>query len=176
MGRIVKSLILGFILVCGLSLQGFAQTTDDEDALRGPDRACLRCHNGGANEARMLGQHKKAVSPNSDNKVTCVSCHGNTSPNHRDGVQDVMKFKADSPFALDQRNGVCLSCHEIPDLRKKMWAHDIHATRTVCTNCHTLHAEKDPMKGISEKSRIKLCVDCHSKQHEEKKKSAQGAK
>ncbi len=76
-----------------------------------------------------------------------------------------MRFGNDA-FPLSQQNGVCMSCHEPDDLRKALWAHDVHATRISCTSCHQLHPAKEPMVGIPEKSRIKLCVDCHRKQHE----------
>lgn len=178
MGRLLKSLAAGLfllgIMVGGLCFQSFAQTSDDDDIrnMRGPDRACLQCHKD--HNELMLGAHKKATSPNSGDTVTCVNCHGNTSPEHRDGGKDVMVFAPKSTFPLDQRNGVCMSCHEVPDLRKALWAHDVHITRNLCTDCHQLHPANDPMKGISEKARIKLCVDCHGKLHQEKKAAGQG--
>ncbi|HIC8863427.1 TPA: Nrf-like electron transfer protein NetB [Aeromonas hydrophila] len=126
---------------------------------------CEKCHDG---EEGMHGKHGQVTNPNTGEQVTCTNCHGNASADHRKqrgGMVDVMRFGNDA-FPLSQQNGVCMSCHEPDDLRKALWAHDVHATRVSCTSCHQLHPAKEPMVGIPEKSRIKLCVDCHRKQHE----------
>ncbi|CAJ1855401.1 Cytochrome c-type protein NrfB [Aeromonas dhakensis] len=126
---------------------------------------CEKCHDG---EEGMHGKHGQVTNPNTGEQVTCTNCHGNASADHRKqrgGIVDVMRF-GDDAFPLSQQNGVCMSCHEPDDLRKALWAHDVHATRISCTSCHQLHPAKEPMVGIPEKSRIKLCVDCHRKQHE----------
>ncbi len=173
MGRLVNIftsfIFVSCLLILGASIRLSAQTAESEDFrnLRGSDRACIQCHK--EQDHRMLGGHKKAVNPNNSDQVTCTNCHGHPSLLHREGGKDVMNFSAKSTQPLDQRNGICLSCHEIPDLRKKMWAHDVHVTKTRCTSCHQLHPIEDPMRGLSEKSRIKLCVDCHGKLHERQK-------
>ncbi|WP_337077289.1 cytochrome c nitrite reductase pentaheme subunit [Aeromonas dhakensis] len=126
---------------------------------------CEKCHDGAEG---MHGKHGQVTNPNTREAVTCTNCHGNASADHRKqrgGIVDVMRF-GDDTFPLSQQNGVCMSCHEPDDLRKALWAHDVHATRISCTSCHQLHPAKEPMVGIPEKSRIKLCVDCHRKQHE----------
>ncbi|WP_337072736.1 cytochrome c nitrite reductase pentaheme subunit [Aeromonas veronii] len=132
---------------------------------------CDKCHDG--NEG-MHGKHASVTNPNTNEAVTCTNCHGNPSAQHRKqrgGIVDVMRF-GDDAFPLSQQNGVCMSCHEPDDLRKALWAHDVHATRVTCTSCHQLHPAKEPMVGIPEKARIKLCVDCHSKQHEVRQQAA----
>ncbi|MFQ2326008.1 cytochrome c nitrite reductase pentaheme subunit [Aeromonas dhakensis] len=126
---------------------------------------CEKCHDGAEG---MHGKHGQVTNPNTGEQVTCTNCHGNASADHRKqrgGIVDVMRF-GDDAFPLSQQNGVCMSCHEPDDLRKALWAHDVHATRISCTSCHQLHPAKEPMVGLPEKSRIKLCVDCHRKQHE----------
>jgi len=126
---------------------------------------CEKCHDGAEG---MHGKHGQVTNPNTGEQVTCTNCHGNASADHRKqrgGIVDVMRF-GDDAFPLSQQNGVCMSCHEPDDLRKALWAHDVHATRISRTSCHQLHPAKELMVGIPEKSRIKLCVDCHRKQHE----------
>lgn len=139
-------------------------TTSQSDVLpqRNPDYACTQCHK--KESEGMHGKHAKATNPNNLGPVTCTNCHGKPSPRHREGVKDVMNF-ADASMPLDQKNGVCLSCHEPKPLREAFWAHDVHATKLACTSCHELHIAKEPMVGISDKARIGLCVDCHGKQH-----------
>lgn len=155
------------------------QTVNDAqvvlDARSNPNKYCTQCHESGNATGRSFshaGKHFQAdvKSPNTGEQITCVSCHGNMSENHRKGVKDVMRFnahgKASNPAlerTVNEQNQVCVACHSPEKLREKFWAHDTHVTKISCTNCHELHPEKDPMKGIAEKDRIKLCVNCHTK-------------
>ncbi|MGN4989937.1 cytochrome c nitrite reductase pentaheme subunit [Aeromonas veronii] len=148
--------------------------THEVEFLRNPDKACTDCHK--EQSEGMHGKHGQATNPNNLAPVTCTSCHGQPSPQHREGVKDVMRFshslkdkESIKLYPISEQNGVCMSCHEPKPLREALWAHDVHATKLTCTSCHQLHPAKEPMVGIPEKSRIKLCVDCHSKQHEASK-------
>ncbi|MGL6418366.1 cytochrome c nitrite reductase pentaheme subunit [Aeromonas allosaccharophila] len=145
--------------------------THEVEFLRNPDKACTDCHK--EQSEGMHGKHGQATNPNNLAPVTCTNCHGLPSPQHREGVKDVMRFsdsfnnkQSTESYPISEQNGVCMSCHEPKVLREALWAHDVHATKLTCTSCHQLHPAKEPMVGIPEKSRIKLCVDCHSKQHE----------
>ncbi|MFM4702227.1 cytochrome c nitrite reductase pentaheme subunit [Aeromonas bivalvium] len=147
--------------------------THEVEFLRSPDKACTDCHK--EQSEGMHGKHGQATNPNNLAPVTCTNCHGLPSPQHREGVKDVMRFsdsfnekQGDDGYPIAEQNGVCMSCHEPKPLREALWAHDVHATKLSCTSCHALHPAKEPMVGIAEKSRIKICVDCHSKQHQAK--------
>ncbi|HEH9399756.1 cytochrome c nitrite reductase pentaheme subunit [Aeromonas sobria] len=144
--------------------------TQEVEFLRNPDKACTDCHK--EQSEGMHGKHGQATNPNNLAPVTCTNCHGLPSPQHREGVKDVMRFshslkdkESIKLYPISEQNGVCMSCHEPKPLREALWAHDVHATKLTCTSCHQLHPAKEPMVGIPETSRIKLCVDCHSKQH-----------
>ena len=148
-----------------------APTTHEVEFLRSADKACTDCHK--EQVEGMHGKHGQATNPNNLAPVTCTNCHGQPSPQHREGVKDVMRFsdsfnnkQSTESYPIAEQNGVCMSCHEPKVLREALWAHDVHATKLTCTSCHQLHPAKEPMAEIPEKSRIKLCVDCHSKQHE----------
>ncbi|MFQ2499228.1 cytochrome c nitrite reductase pentaheme subunit [Aeromonas caviae] len=148
-----------------------APTTHEVEFLRSADKACTDCHK--EQVEGMHGKHGQATNPNNLAPVTCTNCHGQPSPQHREGVKDVMRFsdsfkdkQSTERYPIAEQNGVCMSCHEPKVLRQALWAHDVHATKLTCTSCHQLHPAKEPMVAIPEKSRIKLCVDCHSKQHE----------
>ncbi|MFR9703898.1 cytochrome c nitrite reductase pentaheme subunit [Aeromonas sanarellii] len=157
-----------------------APTTHEVEFLRSADKACTDCHK--EQVEGMHGKHGQATNPNNLAPVTCTNCHGQPSPQHREGVKDVMRFsdsfndkqsalaekQSTESYPIAEQNGVCMSCHEPKPLREALWAHDVHATRLTCTSCHQLHPAKEPMVAIPEKSRIKLCVDCHSKQHQAK--------
>lgn len=151
-----------------------APTTHEVEFLRSADKACTDCHK--EQVEGMHGKHGQATNPNNLAPVTCTNCHGQPSPQHREGVKDVMRFsdsfnnkQSTESYPIAEQNGVCMSCHEPKVLREALWAHDVHATKLTCTSCHQLHPAKEPMVGIPEKSRIKLCIDCHSKQHEASK-------
>ncbi|MGL6516442.1 cytochrome c nitrite reductase pentaheme subunit [Aeromonas caviae] len=148
-----------------------APTTHEVEFLRSADKACTDCHK--EQVESMHGKHGQATNPNNLAPVTCTNCHGQPSPQHREGVKDVMRFsdsfkdkQSTERYPIAEQNGVCMSCHEPKVLSEALWAHDVHATKLTCTSCHQLHPAKEPMVAIPEKSRIKLCVDCHSKQHE----------
>ncbi|MFQ2591639.1 cytochrome c nitrite reductase pentaheme subunit [Aeromonas caviae] len=150
-----------------------APTTHEVEFLRSADKACTDCHK--EQVEGMHGKHGQATNPNNLAPVTCTNCHGQPSPQHREGVKDVMRFsdsfnnkQSTERYPIAEQNGVCMSCHEPKPLREALWAHDVHATKLTCTSCHQLHPTKEPMVAIPEKSRIKLCVDCHSKQHQAK--------
>ncbi|MFQ2614149.1 MULTISPECIES: cytochrome c nitrite reductase pentaheme subunit [Aeromonas] len=150
-----------------------APTTHEVEFLRSADKACTDCHK--EQVEGMHGKHGQATNPNNLAPVTCTNCHGQPSPQHREGVKDVMRFsdsfkdkQSTERYPIAEQNGVCMSCHEPKPLREALWAHDVHATKLTCTSCHQLHPAREPMVAIPEKSRIKLCVDCHSKQHQAK--------
>lgn len=154
--------------------------THEVEFLRSPDKACTDCHKEQA--SGMHGKHGQATNPNNLAPVTCTNCHGQPSPQHREGVKDVMRFsdsfnppQGKEAYPIAEQNGVCMSCHEPKPLREALWAHDVHATKLTCTSCHQLHPAREPMVEIPEKSRIKLCVDCHSKQHEAKATAQQAS-
>ena len=155
--------------------------THEVEFLRNPDKACTDCHK--EQSEGMHGKHGQATNPNNLAPVTCTNCHGQPSPQHREGVKDVMRFshslkdkESIKLYPISEQNGVCMSCHEPKPLREALWAHDVHATKLTCTSCHQLHPAKEPMVGIPEKSRIKLCIDCHSKQHEASKAQQEQSK
>lgn len=64
--------------------------THEVEFLRSPDKACTDCHKEQA--SGMHGKHGQATNPNNLAPVTCTNCHGQPSPQHREGVKDVMRF------------------------------------------------------------------------------------
>ncbi|MEE6075775.1 cytochrome c nitrite reductase pentaheme subunit [Avibacterium paragallinarum] len=150
---------------------------------RNPNEYCAKCHKleatdeqsgGDLHFGKFHGTHLSKTNPSTGKPITCVSCHGNISENHRRGAKDVMRFESDifsdkkPMFSVQEQNQVCFSCHRPEKLREKLWAHDVHAMKLPCAACHTLHPEKDAMKGIEKKQRVKLCVDCHGEQQKRK--------
>lgn len=187
MKNIIKKLttwhaVIAIIFGLGLPLVSFANTLTYEPQLenqRNPNEYCAKCHNLTANEqqsggdlhfGQFHGRHLSELNPNTNKPITCVSCHGNISENHRRGVKDVMRFQSDlfsdkkPMYTVEQQNQVCFACHNPEQLRDKFWPHDVHAMKAPCATCHTLHPTQDKMKTLKHKDYVKLCVDCHSKQ------------
>lgn len=149
---------------------------------RNPNEYCAKCHKfsgspdqkgGQWHLGKFFGKHLTATNPNNGKPITCVSCHGNISQDHRRGVKDVMRFQSniftkEKPmFTVEQQNQVCFACHQPEKLREKFWVHDVHSMKLPCAACHVLHPKDDPMQGINKKEQVKLCVDCHGKQQRE---------
>ncbi|MDH2927765.1 cytochrome c nitrite reductase pentaheme subunit [Lonepinella koalarum] len=146
---------------------------------RNPNEYCAKCHSFDTTSAQAKGEfhagkfhgiHLDQKNPTTGKPITCVTCHGNISENHRRGVKDVMRFHGlwDNDQVIKytpaEQNEVCFSCHQPEKLQEKFWAHDVHSIKLACASCHTLHPKQDAMKDIQPKARVKLCVDCHSKQ------------
>ncbi len=97
---VLRSLLTAGVLASGLlwSLNGItatpaAQASDDRYEVtqqRNPDAACLDCHK--PDTEGMHGKHASVINPNNKLPVTCTNCHGQPSPQHREGVKDVMRF------------------------------------------------------------------------------------
>ncbi|SNV55943.1 cytochrome c nitrite reductase pentaheme subunit [Haemophilus pittmaniae] len=158
------------------------------DNQRDPNQYCAKCHKfdqvdktqtadqsgGELHFGKFHGTHLNQKNPNNGKAITCVSCHGNVSEDHRRGAKDVMRFEGDifgdkkPMYSVQEQNQVCFACHQPDKLREKLWAHDVHAMKLPCASCHTLHPKDDAMKGISSKNRVKLCVDCHGEQQKRK--------
>ncbi|WP_273402431.1 cytochrome c nitrite reductase pentaheme subunit [Actinobacillus porcinus] len=151
---------------------------------RNPNEYCAKCHSlDASSEAQAKGEfhagkfhgiHLEKLNPTTGKPITCVSCHGNITENHRKGVKDVMRFHGlwdqdqTIKYSAAEQNQVCFSCHQPEKLQEKFWAHDVHSIKLPCASCHKVHPEKEPMKGIESKERVKLCVDCHGEQQKQK--------
>jgi DmsE family decaheme c-type cytochrome len=125
-------------------------------------KTCLTCHASQAAEfARTLmgkiGQTQKG-------KFECENCHGPGSAHVKAGggrgVGGIMSFGSDDPRSVDERNGVCLACHQKGE--RNYWAGSVHETRGLaCTDCHIV------MKNVSRKHNLKTeveaetCFQCH---------------
>ena len=92
-------------------------------------------------------------------KFECENCHGPGSAHVKAGggrgVGGILSFGTDDPRSVEERNGVCLACHQKGE--RNYWAGSIHETRGVaCTNCHTV------MKDVSRKHNLKTEVEAET--------------
>ncbi|HAI7295920.1 TPA: cytochrome c nitrite reductase pentaheme subunit, partial [Escherichia coli] len=147
---VLRSLLTAGVLASGLlwSLNGItatpaAQASGDRYEVtqqRNPDAACLDCHK--PDTEGMHGKHASVINPNNKLPVTCTNCHGQPSPQHREGVKDVMRFN-EPMYKVGEQNSVCMSCHLPEQLQKAFWPHDVHVTKVACASCHSLHPQQD---------------------------------
>ena len=126
------------------------------------DKACLTCHSSQTAEFKktLMGR----ISLTQPGKFACENCHGPGSAHVKAGgergVGGIMSFEADDPRTSEEKNSVCLACHERG--QRTMWQGSVHEERGLaCVNCHTV------MKSVSRKNQLKTafeadtCFQCH---------------
>jgi DmsE family decaheme c-type cytochrome len=130
-------------------------------------KACATCH------APLIAQFKKTLmgkisdTPKGRGKFECENCHGPGSAHVKAGggrgVGGILSFEADDPRPVEDRNAICLTCHQRGE--RTYWEGSVHQTRGLaCTNCHTV------MKAVSHKYQLKTvrikdtCFQCHKLQ------------
>ena len=126
------------------------------------DKVCAGCHSAQIAEFQktLMGR----ISLTQPGKFACENCHGPGSAHAKAGggrgVGGIMSFEADDPRTSEEKNSVCLACHERGD--RTLWQGSIHEERDLaCVNCHTI------MKAVSRKNQLKTawepdtCFQCH---------------
>ena len=123
---------------------------------------CAGCH------ATQIAEFKKTlmgrISITQPGKFACENCHGPGSAHAAAGggrgVGGIMSFEADDPRTSEEKNSICLACHERGD--RTLWQGSVHEERGLaCVNCHTI------MKSVSRKNQLKTawepdtCFQCH---------------
>ena len=126
------------------------------------DKVCAGCH------AAQISEFKKTlmgrISITQPGKFSCENCHGPGSAHAKAGggrgVGGIMSFEADDPRSAEEKNSICLACHERGD--RTNWHGSTHEVRGLaCVNCHTI------MKAVSRKNQLKTafepdtCFQCH---------------
>jgi DmsE family decaheme c-type cytochrome len=127
-------------------------------------QVCLGCHLVETEhfEKTLMGRIFLQNPRTSQEKLGCEACHGPASEHVEAGGGRgvaIISFRPDSPIPLEQRNAVCLDCHE--DGKQTFWQGSPHQTRGVaCTNCHQAHQE-DRTKFVKP-TEIETCFQCHT--------------
>jgi DmsE family decaheme c-type cytochrome len=127
-------------------------------------KACQTCHSPLIAEFDKTLMGKISHTPQGRGKFECENCHGPGSAHVKAGggrgVGGIMGFGSNDPRTVEERNGICLACHQKGE--RNYWAGSVHETRGVaCTNCHSV------MKNVSRKHNLKTvveketCFQCH---------------
>jgi DmsE family decaheme c-type cytochrome len=125
-------------------------------------KACETCH------APLIAEFKKTlmgkIGGAQKGKFECENCHGPGSAHVKAGggrgVGGIMGFGDTDPRSAEEKNGICLACHQKGE--RTYWAGSVHETRGLaCVNCHTV------MKNVGRKHNLKTvveaetCYQCH---------------
>jgi DmsE family decaheme c-type cytochrome len=101
---------------------------------------------------------------NTTERLACESCHG-PGKAHVDagggkGVGGMITFAKNDPTPVEQRNAVCLQCHE--KTARLFWKGSPHESRDVaCTNCHRVMEDTSPRSQLAKATVIETCAQCH---------------
>lgn len=161
-------------LLCAASASAFAQAApaalpNGGYTAKGAD-TCLECHDdeSASYSASAIFKTRHAHrgdkrSPFGAGQLQCESCHGPGAQHARDKkAASILNFKAGGKATLEQRNQVCMSCHE--GGMRHAWQTSAHERGQVaCTDCHKVHERHgDPMKVKA--TETQQCLTCHKSQ------------
>ena len=136
---------------------------------------CPECHEEYINSfnhtkhGRVFG-----ISPQNDlQKRNCEACHGPMSK-HLDAPRReefVLSLKTDGPLTHQQRNRVCLQCHEGGD--RVHWQGSPHDMNGVgCSNCHYVSERRSMNMLLINEDPKKSCFQCHKERRAQLQRSS----
>ena len=172
--KITRPLLLVLLLLTGLSWQltATAQSKPLPPATQYSEEGadtCLGCHDEdeGQYKAKALFKTKHAHrgdkrAPFGAGGLQCEACHGPGALHARNKKGEAINnFKADGKQTLEERNQVCLSCHE--GTTRTAWHASAHERANLaCTSCHQIHQEADRVLAKATESLV--CQSCHKQQ------------
>ncbi len=155
-----------------------ADSPGTQYSAKGAD-TCLECHDDEtasySASAMFKGRHAArhdSHAPFGPGGLQCEACHGPGARHAAKGSKKeltIVGFKNSSIATLEQRNQVCLSCHE--NRTRTAWhagAHD--RSKLACTDCHRMHVEKD--KVLAKATEAEVCFNCHKQQRADFQKTS----
>jgi DmsE family decaheme c-type cytochrome len=129
------------------------------------DAVCTACHNESWPKP-VLSIYQTRHGNKADPRVPdCQTCHGTSDAHLKDpgGAHPDVVFapKSKNASPADERNGVCLTCHQ-SGLRMH-WSGSVHQQEDLaCSNCHTVHVPHDPVLAMA--TQPEVCYACHQTQ------------
>jgi DmsE family decaheme c-type cytochrome len=132
---------------------------------------CLGCHDADSDTATFVTSaiFKSRHAHRGDKRapfgaggLQCEACHGPGALHARNKkAASINSLKPDSTLPVEQRNQVCLGCHE--GTSRTGWHAGAHERgKVACTDCHKMHMESDPM--LAKSSEPQVCLTCHKQQ------------
>lgn len=135
---------------------------------------CLNCHDEESTSASYAvnaifkSRHAHRGNPRAPfgaGGLQCEACHGpggNHAAKGSDKKATIINFKANAIVGVQERNGICLGCHQ--DQTRNAWhgaAHD--RSQLACTDCHKMHVDGGD-KVLARSTQPAVCFGCHQQQ------------
>jgi DmsE family decaheme c-type cytochrome len=134
---------------------------------------CLGCHEAHA-ASFATTRHGKLFTPENARTATmrlgCEACHGPGAEHVAAGggpaPAGMIAFHSETPEAIDQENGACLTCHAGGE--QLYWDGSVHDTRGLaCSTCHSSHDPKSDRNQLKAETQMEACGTCHLVQRSE---------
>lgn len=171
MGSVRSPVRFGGCLWLGLLLGLFLMA---DAALAREMEKCTRCHDE-TSDYPVLSILKTRHAVQADPRIPfgtdgCEACHGDASDHMRPPAEGEKRtlppvtFSKGTPVPPEERNAVCLQCHESGD--RMHWRGSRHEFRDVaCVSCHTIHTDRDRV--LDRREQPAVCVQCHTEKRVE---------
>lgn len=167
----VKNLLRGLMCLL-LSWQGSLWAQDlprpDQYSSKGAD-TCLECHDDESASYSASALFKSKHGHRGDKRtpfgaggLQCEACHGPGALHARNKkAASIVNFSAESKLPVEQRNQVCLGCHQ--GSTRNAWHAGAHErAQLACTSCHQMHQARDAV--LDKASEPAVCLACHKQQ------------
>jgi DmsE family decaheme c-type cytochrome len=153
-----------------------APQSDGAEGYVGSD-TCATCHDDQAKRFNQTVMGKAFAQPHTSNeKLGCEACHGpgKTHVDAGGGKETIrLRFAKDAHETAEQKNTVCLACHE--NGNRRFWEGGPHESRGIaCVDCHQVMSSpaialskearyNAPLGGVStiKDKQPDLCLRCH---------------
>lgn len=153
----------GFVL---FPSAGLAQPQGESQYVGGSE-PCRLCHPSQFDSFSATSMGKLFLKEPRDLReaLACEACHGPSAAHVASaGTQRVsgfISFTRRDPTPVEQRNAVCLQCHE--KTARLYWQGSPHESRNVaCTDCHTVMHGVSPRFQLAKATLIETCTQCHT--------------
>lgn len=151
------SMLSATILAAGLMVSSGFPTA--QAAGPGPE-VCQNCHAAQVESYAASKHSTKGDARSPASAGACSTCHGDGSAHVKagggKGAGGIVNPGSKS-LAADQKNGVCLTCHQKGRIS---WQGSKHQTNDVaCSSCHSIHQGKD--KVLNKAAQTEVCFACH---------------
>lgn len=165
--------VFSIILLISLALTGSTTLYADEEAAPPAEysgmapQMCMGCHGEKsalpAHEILNTKMARKADenTPFGGDNHSCETCHGPSKSHVMAGGQKPPGFLFDDSTSSDEKNGMCLSCHQ--ETGRFHWPGGTHNMEGVaCIDCHSVHTDEDPVMALE--TQPEVCFGCHKEQ------------
>jgi DmsE family decaheme c-type cytochrome len=126
---------------------------------------CKTCHTEPFEQfsATTMGKLFLKHPRNAKEALGCESCHGPGQAHVESGgtaFDGLITFAKKDPTPVEQRNAVCLQCHE--KTARLHWRGSPHELRDLaCTNCHRVMENVSERSQLAKSTEIETCGQCH---------------